>query len=334
MLNYKKMTAKEAIRAAKEESGLTAEQIARRLNVSTSVIRRYLKEDDNYFPGLEMLPRLCLVLGNSLLLDWATAQIKQEDDEQREKMLASLTNAINVLEEARFLITKVETLTCWEEEEIQAALDEADLECNRIRDLLPQKKCGCGKRKNFGAHCGSYGKNVSIELGVDKHNIVTIPILSHYNLWHFLRTRHYSISFSARNRRAIGSPVFYVRSPLHRYDIPQMQRLVDGLLWGNVRLRTNEPTCRSKDGLLFLRISNAVLSEHSSQLARISHSILKGEGWTPTGNFASSYHEFSRNVIHFFSLPLKLGKEHTITCSIIATVFFGNAKDIMTEMYL
>lgn len=60
MLNYKKMTAKEAIRAAKEESDLTAEQIARRLNVSTSVIRRYLKEDDNYFPGLEMLPRLCL----------------------------------------------------------------------------------------------------------------------------------------------------------------------------------------------------------------------------------------------------------------------------------
>ena len=64
-------------------------------------------------------------------------------------MLASLTNAINVLEEARFLITKVETLTCWEEEEIQAALDEADLECNRIRDLLPQKKCGCGKKKKF-----------------------------------------------------------------------------------------------------------------------------------------------------------------------------------------
>ena len=87
-----------------------------------------------------------------------------------------------------------------------------------------------------------------------------------------------------------------------------MQRLVDGLLGGNVRLRTNEPTCRSKDGLLFLRISNTVLSEHSSELARISHSILKGEGWTPTGNFASSYHEFSRNVIHFFSLPFKTRK--------------------------
>ena len=48
MLNYKTMTAKEAIRTAKEESGLTAEQIAQRLGVSISLIRRYLKEDDNY----------------------------------------------------------------------------------------------------------------------------------------------------------------------------------------------------------------------------------------------------------------------------------------------
>ena len=91
MLNYKTMTAKEAIRTAKEESGLTAEQIAQHLGVSISLIRRYLKEDDNYFPGLEMLPRLCLALGNSLLLDWATAQIKQDADEKREKMLVSLT---------------------------------------------------------------------------------------------------------------------------------------------------------------------------------------------------------------------------------------------------
>lgn len=43
MLNYKTMTAKEAIRTAKEESGLTAEQIAQRLGVSISLIRRYLK---------------------------------------------------------------------------------------------------------------------------------------------------------------------------------------------------------------------------------------------------------------------------------------------------
>ena len=74
MPDYRNMTAKEAIRAAKEESGLTIEQIARRLNVSTSVIKRYLKEDDVYSPRLDMLPRLCVVLGNTLLLDWMAAR--------------------------------------------------------------------------------------------------------------------------------------------------------------------------------------------------------------------------------------------------------------------
>ena len=149
MLNYKTMTAKEAIRTAKEESGLTAEQIAQRLNVSISLIRRYLKEDDNYFPGLEMLPRLCLALGNSLLLDWAMAKIKQECDEKREEILVSLTHSINILDEARLLIMKTETLTCWEEEAIQTALDETDMECHKVRELLPQKKCSCSRKKRF-----------------------------------------------------------------------------------------------------------------------------------------------------------------------------------------
>ena len=102
MPEYRNMTAKEAIRAAKEESGLTIEQIARRLNVSTSVIKRYLKEDDVYSPRLDMLPRLCVVLGNTVLLDWMAGQIRRDDDERREKIVSLLTNAIDVLEEARF----------------------------------------------------------------------------------------------------------------------------------------------------------------------------------------------------------------------------------------
>uniref|UniRef100_UPI0025DA35A5 helix-turn-helix domain-containing protein n=1 Tax=uncultured Bilophila sp. TaxID=529385 RepID=UPI0025DA35A5 len=108
MPDYRNMTAKEAIRAAKEESGLTIEQIARRLNVSTSVVKRYLKEDDVYSPRLDMLPRLCVVLGNTLLLDWMAGQIRQDDDERREKIVSLLTNAIDVLEEARFFVMKAE----------------------------------------------------------------------------------------------------------------------------------------------------------------------------------------------------------------------------------
>ena len=150
MPDYRNMTAKEAVRAAKEESGLTAEQIARRLNVSISVIKRYLKEDDAYSPGLDMLPRFCAALGNTLLLDWAAAQIGQgDDDEQRKEMISLLTNAIDVLEGARFFVTKTKNITCREKEEICAALDEAGLECNRIRAFLPQRKWGCGRREGI-----------------------------------------------------------------------------------------------------------------------------------------------------------------------------------------
>ena len=110
--------------------------------------------------------------------------------------------------------------------------------------------------------------------------------------------------------------------PLHHYDIPQMQRFIDSLLRGKVRLRTDKPTCRSKDALLFLSIFNIVLFNHFSKLTCITHSILKRKRWIPTGNFASSHHEFFQTVIHCFLLILKIDKEYTITCGIIATVFF------------
>lgn len=47
------MNGKEAIRLAKEVSGLTESQIAAGLGVSVSVVKRYLKKDDAYFPSLE-----------------------------------------------------------------------------------------------------------------------------------------------------------------------------------------------------------------------------------------------------------------------------------------
>ena len=142
MTSLNEMTVKDAVRTAKEESGLTAEQIARGLKVSISVIKRYLKEDDPYCPSLEMLPRLCAVLGNTLLLEWASTQVKHESTSQKKQMLLSLTNAITILEETDFLIRQTESLSCWEEQAIISALDEAERECDRIRELLPQRK-GC-----------------------------------------------------------------------------------------------------------------------------------------------------------------------------------------------
>ena len=62
MADLKNMTGTEAFQLAKDESALTIEEIAERLTVSPSVIKRYLNAGDNYLPSLEMIPRLCSTL--------------------------------------------------------------------------------------------------------------------------------------------------------------------------------------------------------------------------------------------------------------------------------
>ena len=64
------MTGKGALRLAKQESGLTQSEIADRLGVSHAVTKRYFNVNDKYMPSLEMIPRLCSVLGNDILMRW------------------------------------------------------------------------------------------------------------------------------------------------------------------------------------------------------------------------------------------------------------------------
>lgn len=70
MTDLEMMTGKGALRLAKQESGLTQSEIAERLGVSHAVIKRYFNVNDNYMPSLEMIPRLCSVLGNDILMRW------------------------------------------------------------------------------------------------------------------------------------------------------------------------------------------------------------------------------------------------------------------------
>ena len=51
MADLKNMTGTEAFQLAKDESALTIEEIAERLTVSPSVIKRYLNAGDNYLPS-------------------------------------------------------------------------------------------------------------------------------------------------------------------------------------------------------------------------------------------------------------------------------------------
>lgn len=150
MKDLKEMTAKEAIRAAKEKSGRTSEELSKRANVSVSVIKRYLNENDPYTPSLEMLPRLCEAFGNTLMLDWASAQLEGKNPQEKEGMLSSVAKAISVLENLRFLIGRSNSMTSLEERGINDALDEAELECDRIRAALPHgRSCVCGGKKGF-----------------------------------------------------------------------------------------------------------------------------------------------------------------------------------------
>ena len=147
------MTGKEVIRLAKEISGLTECQIAAGLGVSVSIVKRYLNRDDTYFPGLEMIPRLCAVLGNTNLLKWQEEQLGQEG--------TSCENDWRVVPLAAATI--VRTLSPFTEtaanagrgryEDLPEALDEVFVQCTRIRAALPSELLSLTKKKNGIVSC-------------------------------------------------------------------------------------------------------------------------------------------------------------------------------------
>lgn len=81
MPDYQNMTATEAVRLAKDVSGLTAEEIAGEMRVSASVIRRYLQRGDDYEPNLSRIPALCRAMRNNILLSWIEAQLERQPHE-------------------------------------------------------------------------------------------------------------------------------------------------------------------------------------------------------------------------------------------------------------
>lgn len=79
MADYKNMTAIEALREAKDASGMTAESIAQGVGITATHLRRYLDPNDNYAPSLHVIPVLCRVMRNTILLQWLEAQIVADD---------------------------------------------------------------------------------------------------------------------------------------------------------------------------------------------------------------------------------------------------------------
>lgn len=82
-IDLKTMSAKGALNQAKIAAGEPSnKEIARRIaklnddKIQTSPVSRYFQENDDYHPSLDVIPDLCKVLGNRILLDWQEAQLE------------------------------------------------------------------------------------------------------------------------------------------------------------------------------------------------------------------------------------------------------------------
>ena len=141
MADLKNLTGTEAFQLAKDESALTTEEIAERLNVSPSVIKRYLKSGDNYLPGLEMIPRLCAVLGNNILLQWLEAQVEAEEKaappaQNRAEVMASVIRAGAALGDVQRILVDAQVIVPHHARKIRSALNGVITECRTAKESL------------------------------------------------------------------------------------------------------------------------------------------------------------------------------------------------------
>lgn len=94
MPDYKNMSSLQAMRYAKEVSGLTVDELAARTGIRQASLRRYFQQDDGYMPGLDKLPRLISAFGNTVILDWLSAQTEIGPEVAPAKSRAEVLEAI------------------------------------------------------------------------------------------------------------------------------------------------------------------------------------------------------------------------------------------------
>ena len=80
MPDYETISATEAMRLAKDVSGMTVEEISKASKIPAGIIRQYLERDGGYNPAIDKIPTLCRVMGNNILLSWIQAQADPRAD--------------------------------------------------------------------------------------------------------------------------------------------------------------------------------------------------------------------------------------------------------------
>lgn len=134
MADYKNMTAIEALREAKDASGMTAESIAQGLGITATHLRRYLDPNDNYAPSLHIIPGLCRVMRNRILLQWLEAQIVADDTvvtpaATRADVLTAVARAGSALGEVQRIVAEAQVLYPSTAREIRSGLGDVIAAC-------------------------------------------------------------------------------------------------------------------------------------------------------------------------------------------------------------
>ncbi len=142
MPDYRNMTAAEALRHAKEQSGMTAEEIAVASGQGTPSVTRYFRQDGEYGPSLKNIPALCRAMGNTVLVDWLQAQTGRdapvEPAKSRAEVLTSVARAAAALGDASRILAATESggINAQKAKEIRAALEDVRAACAHVQGQL------------------------------------------------------------------------------------------------------------------------------------------------------------------------------------------------------
>ena len=134
MPDYRNMNAVEAFREAKDASGMTAEAIAHGVGISATHLRRYLDPNDNYAPSLNLIPGLCRVMRNTILLQWIEAQIAVDDTPvtpaaTRADVLTAVARAGSALGNVQRIVAEAQVLYPCTAREIRSGLGDVIAAC-------------------------------------------------------------------------------------------------------------------------------------------------------------------------------------------------------------
>ena len=153
MPDYRNMTAVEALRHAKELSGMTAVEIAAASGIGAASVTRCFRQDEGYAPGLKNIPKLCRAMGNTVLVDWLLAQTGRDAPvapaQSRAEVLTSLARAAAALGDASRILAATESggIDVAKAREIRAALEDVKAACahvqGQLQELASSKPCEC-----------------------------------------------------------------------------------------------------------------------------------------------------------------------------------------------